>query len=63
MDNKTNNCQGYSDRKFSAFVSDNHTTKHEGPSGWRTQERCYRNKITQEGITSMVHYGMLHVSR
>jgi len=42
MDNKTNNCQGYSDGKLSAFVSEYHTTKHEDPSGWRTQERCCR---------------------
>ena len=42
MDNKLNNYQEYSDGKLCAFVSDNHTTKHEGPSGWRTQERCYR---------------------
>jgi hypothetical protein len=42
MDYNTNNCQGDSDRKLSAYISHNQTTKYAGPRGRHTQERCYR---------------------
>ena len=62
MDNKTNNCQGYSDGKlllsFLIITPQSMKARVDGVH----RKGVTENKITQEGIISMVHYGTLHVS-